>query len=129
MTASASASSTNLVSVTLPMVTLVAIFAIDSVSEEDSAFYRAFVAGTSVFAIIPALVILLESPIESMFNIKLGSHYAYLLISASGAPLLTIGATVTEVTRGIGEDRELMIVGVAMMIAAVLATALMSLVR
>lgn len=104
MIESAEPSSTRLVSIVVPMITLVAIFAIDSIGENEGFIYRAFVGGASIFSLIPACVILLEAPIQEILGIQLDSHLHYLLLSAAGMSLLVIGCTVVEVSRGLDDD-------------------------
>lgn len=90
----------------MPILALIVISAVDSVQEDDSPYYRIFVAGMGLASVGPIGVVVLLGILSSVGDISATDVVLPSLISVTLILILIMGITVYETTRGIEAEKD-----------------------
>lgn len=94
----------SLAALLMPILALIVISAVDSVDEEDGAYYRAFVAGASLAAVGPIAIVVLLGVLSTVTTVTQGKVVTHSLLSILLIFVLIFGVVLQETQRGMEES-------------------------
>jgi len=102
--AAQSSGSIQLAAVAIPVLALVITVAIDSIEEDDSAFYRGIIAGLSFLALATSMVVILLSALSEFIPVPSVKVVTNLIYASLIVGMMVFGVIFKESLRGLDNN-------------------------